>query len=387
MAEPPTPRRPEGITVRHGRHCAAKSGGRCDCKLTYQAQVFSPRDRRTIRKSFKSIAEARAWRNDTQTALRRGTMRAPTRTTLAEAADDWLAAARAGIARTRSGDPYKPSALRSYEEALQTKVLPELGKLRLSSVDRVAVQDLVDRLIARGLAPSTVRNSVLPLRAIFRRAVARSEVVQNPTLGLALPAVRGRRDRVARPEEARALIAAVPEGDRALWATALYAGLRRGELQALRWSDVDTDAGLIRVERSWDQREGPIEPKSAAGRRRVPLVRPLRSELSAHGLRQAGGGEGFALGGGEKRVASGAATRRAREAWSEKGLAPIGLHECRHTYASFMIAAGVNAKALSTYMGHSSITITLDRYGHLMPGSEAEAAGLLEDYLEREIAG
>jgi len=52
-----------------------------------------------------------------------------------------------------------------------------------------------------------------------------------------------------------------------------------------------------------------------------------------------------------------------------------------------MIAAGVNAKALSTYMGHSSITITLDRYGHLMPGSEAEAAGLLEVYLDREAVG
>ena len=63
----------------------------------------------------------------------------------------------------------------------------------------------------------------------------------------------------------------------------------------------------------------------------------------------------------------------------------VGLHECRHTYAAFMIAAGVNAKALSTYMGHSSITITLDRYGHLMPGSEAEAAGLLGSYLEREV--
>jgi len=110
-------------------------------------------------------------------------MRAPTRTSLAEAADDWLATAKAGTARTRSGDPYKPSALRSYEEALQTKAVPELGHLRLSAVDRVAVQDLVDRLVAQGLAPSTVRNSVLSLRAIFRRAVARSEVVQNPTLG------------------------------------------------------------------------------------------------------------------------------------------------------------------------------------------------------------
>jgi integrase len=64
-------------------------------------------------------------------------------------------------------------------------------------------------------------------------------------------------------------------------------------------------------------------------------------------------------------------------------LQPITLHECRHTFASLMIAAGVNAKALSSYLGHASITITLDRYGHLMPGSENEAAGLLDAYLER----
>jgi integrase len=62
---------------------------------------------------------------------------------------------------------------------------------------------------------------------------------------------------------------------------------------------------------------------------------------------------------------------------------PIGLHEARHTYASLMIAAGVNVKALSVYMGHSSITITLDRYGHLLPGAEGEAAELLDAYLGR----
>lgn len=61
----------------------------------------------------------------------------------------------------------------------------------------------------------------------------------------------------------------------------------------------------------------------------------------------------------------------------------IGLHESRHTYASLMIAAGVNAKALQTYMGHSSVTVTYDRYGHLMPGNEGEAADLLDAYLER----
>jgi integrase len=64
-------------------------------------------------------------------------------------------------------------------------------------------------------------------------------------------------------------------------------------------------------------------------------------------------------------------------------LEPIGLHECRHTFASLMIAAGVNAKALSTYMGHANISITMDHYGHLMPGNEGEAAALLDAYLQR----
>ena len=66
---------------------------------------------------------------------------------------------------------------------------------------------------------------------------------------------------------------------------------------------------------------------------------------------------------------------RADRAWEAAGLERLTPKDCRHTYASLMIAANVNAKALSTYMGHSSITITLDRYGHLMPGNEAEAAG------------
>ncbi|HET8537586.1 MAG TPA: site-specific integrase [Solirubrobacteraceae bacterium] len=72
---------------------------------------------------------------------------------------------------------------------------------------------------------------------------------------------------------------------------------------------------------------------------------------------------------------------RARRAWVD--LEPLTLHECRHTYASLMIAAGVNAKALSTYMGHASVVITYDLYGHLMPGNEAEAAQLLDALLDR----
>jgi len=94
-------------------------------------------------------------------------------------ADAWLAAAEAGVVRTRSGDLYKPSALRAYRASLDSRVVPELGHLKLSAVTRPVVQDLVDRLVAEGLAPSTERNTVLPLRAIIptpprdRRAIER----------------------------------------------------------------------------------------------------------------------------------------------------------------------------------------------------------------------
>jgi integrase len=74
--------------------------------------------------------------------------------------------------------------------------------------------------------------------------------------------------------------------------------------------------------------------------------------------------------------------RRADRAWAAAGILDrLRLHQACHTYASFMIAAGVNAKALSVFMGHSSIKVTFDLYGHLMPGTEAEAAALLDDFL------
>ncbi len=86
---------------------------------------------------------------------------------------------------------------------------------------------------------------------------------------LRLPAARGRRERIADPAEAAALIAALRAEDRALWGCAFYAGLRRGELRALLWSDVDLASGLIRVERSMSGHGEIGEPKSRAGRRGV----------------------------------------------------------------------------------------------------------------------
>ena len=74
---------------------------------------------------------------------------------------------------------------------------------------------------------------------------------------------------------------------------------------------------------------------------------------------------------------------RANRAWKAAGLRGIGLHEARHTYASYLIAAGVEMKAIATYMGHSSVAFTYDRYGHLLPDSMAENTAKLDAYLAR----
>ena len=238
--------------------------------------VFSRRDGKKIRRTFAREAEAKAWRADALTALARGGLRAAKPITVEQAWEAWHQGARAGAVTNRSGDPYKPSALRSYERAMRLRVLPEFGSVRLSELHRPDLQEFADSLLAAGLNPSTIQVTLLPLRAMFRRALSRGELAANPCNGLQLPAVRGRRERYATPAEAAGLIAAVPAGDRPIWATAMYAGLRRGELQALRAEDVGMASGVIRVEFGWEYRDGQIPLKSNAGRRKVPIPGALR---------------------------------------------------------------------------------------------------------------
>ncbi len=394
----------EGIRKRHSKNCRVRDGGRCNCNAGYEAWVFSKRDGKKIRKTFLREAEAKSWRAEARQALDLGRLRAPKPTTVGEAWEVWLAGAEAGSIRNRSGDHFKPSALRAYRGAMRIRVLPEFGTSRLADLSRADIQRFADRLVEEGLSPSYVQTTLLPLRAVFRRAISRGDLAMNPCTDLELPAVRGRRERFASPEEAEALIAALPQEDRPIWATAMYAGLRLGELRALRAEDVDLDGGVIRVERGWDPVEGEIELKSHAGRRKVPVIPLLRSFVADDLARTGRASTDLIFG----RTAAdpftsnrlqfradeawGAANDRTRERAEAEGdeaklLRRITPHACRHTFASLMIAAGVNAKALSTFMGHATISITLDRYGHLMPGSEAEAASLLSAYLNRRKGG
>jgi integrase len=362
---------------------------RLACRQALQLQSRLPR--RGVRrgqqaeglKTFRTLGEARRWRAGAQTQAARGVRLAGTSQTLLEAAEAFVEGIASGSFRTNTGERYKPSVVREYERSLRLHVLPTLGGARLSRIQRRDVQHLADELLASGADPSTIRNALKPLQVIYRRAIEDGDLAINPCERLRLPAARGRRERIASPAEASALIAALRAEDRALWGCAFYAGLRRGELRALEWNDVDLADGLIRVERSMSGHGETGEPKSRAGRRSVPIVAALRDLLVEHKLVTRRDTSLVFGSSGTQPFTPTAVRKRALTAWRRAGLDSIGLHECRHTFASLLIAAGVNAKAITAYLGHASIQTTFDLYGHLMPGNEDEAVALVDAYLER----
>ena len=164
MSSRSSPDRLEGIEVRHSRSCPHLRSGRCSCSPGYRAVVHSRADQRKIQRTFPTPAAAQLWRQDAKVDLRRGVLRAPRPVTVRDVADQWLADAGAGLVRNRSGDPYKPSALRGYEQALRTHLLPLfIGGARLDDVRRPDLQALADQLRRDGLSPSTVRNALMPV--------------------------------------------------------------------------------------------------------------------------------------------------------------------------------------------------------------------------------
>jgi hypothetical protein len=171
----------EGVRKRHSRSCSAREGGRCNCKAGWEASVYLAREGRKLRRSFPRESEAKSWRRD---ALAEANVRSdivPSSLTFAQAAWLWLEAAKNGTVRDRAGHIYKPGTLREYVRVLRLRVLPEFADRGLSELARADVQMLIDGMLAEGLSPSTIRNTVNPLQALFRHAVRRELVAVNPT--------------------------------------------------------------------------------------------------------------------------------------------------------------------------------------------------------------
>jgi integrase len=393
-------RKTTGVVVRHARSCRGRDdGGSCSCEPSYEAWVYSAKDGRKVRRTFPTIGAAKTWRAHASSAMHRGQLRTPVRTTLSEEAASWIRRAEAGEALTRSSRPYKPAVIRGVESDFRLHIESDLGALRISEIRRRDVQALVDRLRAAGLSGSKVRGVVTSLKIVLRRALEDDELTVNPTALLRLPGPAGTRERVVAVAQAELLIRALPEGLRALYAAAAYAGLRRGELRGLRWDDVDLAGGVIRITRSWDEKVGEIAPKSDAGAREVPIAPLLRNYLDDHKARTDRAGRDFVFGSkadhpftptNVRRIANNAwaATNEAdakeakKEGRDPKPLTPIGLHELRHSFVSLMHDAGFSLEEIGDYVGHASTYMT-SRYRHLLPGAVASASERFGAYLER----
>jgi integrase len=282
-----------------------------------------------------------------------------------------------GRRRGKKGIGYSSTTLEGYERSLRYVLTPEFGARPAGEIDDREWRTWVDRLSRESLSRSRIANHVAVARAIYgwasrptRRLVARS-----PLLGVELPPNDEKpRTRVANADEAAALIAALDPGDTVPYALAFYAGLRRAEIKRLDWPDVELEGYRLVVRKA----------KSQVGTgRRPPIAEKLRPILLGEFMRQ-GRREGGAV--SAVSVMSGKIAERARKRWAIAGLEPITLHECRHTYASFLMAAGYTLRELMEYMGHSSLQAT-ERYVKLLPPlDETDPAERLNAYLRRRGA-
>ncbi len=177
----------------------------------------------------------------------------------------------------------------------------------------------------------------------------------------------------------------------------MYAGIRHGELRALRADKIDLALSVSRFDAGWDQYEGEIDTEDRKGatyddHHRLPRRRCSSSTSSEPAEAEATSSSAEDIDTAvqpehspQSRQASAGRIARRREDEEDtipehERIRPIGLHDCRHTAVSHMLDAGITIDKVSKFMGHASITVTIDRYGHLLPGGEAEAAEILNEY-------
>lgn len=399
-----TKTRYQGIYARHQISCAIENGGACNCSPSYWGQVWdraAGKPRRT--KRLHTVAEARNARADLESTLRAGMLPASSTMRVARAIENYLEAIRSGRALNKHGRPYKPSAIRDIEGALTGYVEPELGARRIGDVRRGDVKRLVERLTPEK-SGSRVRTIVNAIHSLYAWAQDRELVDHDPASHVRLPAMNATpRDRVATPAEMEKLLDALDPADALPYALAAYATARRAEIRHARVEDVDLKLGVIYL--GADERGR----KSRAAQRAVPIVKPLaarlRRELMRRGRPQPNEllCPGHKPGGRNSGMLSFEALQdRADAIWEQKDknggptAPPIGeritAHECRHTCASWLDAAGVRPVIVSQLMGHAAparqmgaAQITQERYTHVLPGDLEEARLLIDRWLGKAI--
>ncbi len=375
-----------GIYVAHVKKCpaAASPRARCRCEPSWRGRRRSAVTGRPEWQTpvAKDRNEALSW----IAANEKGAAQVVEEVERGRSFDDigaeWLAGVEAGrISRRRGrGQPYSETTIADYRRSYRGYLEPEFGPMVADEIGEVEWQMWVDRLASEGLSRSRIASHVAVASAIYAWALTPSRrfVSRNPLRLVELPPNDEKpRLRVAFAEEAAELLAALEPAHRVPYALAFYAGLRRAEIGRLEWPEVLDGDGI-------GSRVLVTRAKSAAGtERRPPIAAPLRVVLQEAWLRQGRPSRGRVL---ECSVMSGKLASRAASAWAAAGLNRITLHECRHTYASLLMAAGYTVKELMEFMGHADLQM-VTRYVKLLPQpGEDDAADRLNAYLERAAA-
>lgn len=271
---------------------------------------------------------------------------------------------------------------------VRNHIAPELGALPVSAVDVERVKAWVNARHDSGMAPKTLRNVHGLLSAIFSTAVAVKLREDNPCRGVRLPEVEGEEMVFLDEREFAVLVAHVPEHYRLFVRFLVGTGLRWGEATALTPADVTfTQAGKarVRVAKAWkrlgDGSMGVGTPKTKRGRRSVPVPPSMVAEVrtlcvarpndeplfvTAGGTRMHHGNFAYRIWKPSVAKAAAIVDDDGVEIPAEKRIKNYPrIHDLRHTYASWMLAAGIDVTKLSRLMGHESITTTVDRYGHV----------------------
>lgn len=314
------------------------------------------------------------------------------RLTVRDFLDRWLASVEPTV---------RPATHRRYADLVRLHIAPVLGEIRLSKLSPLDLQRLYADRLAAGLSTTTVHHLHVMLHRALRQALRWgfvdrnvSEMTDAPRR--TLPDVMTWDD-----QQAAAFLAAADATDlAALWRLALLTGMRRGELLGLKWEDVDLDRGVLSVRRTLSRGKGGTwelgTPKTAAGRRSIALPASCIGALRKRRVAQ--NAERLRLGsiwtdhdfvftnptGGPLHVNSlmVAYERLVRTA----GVPRIRFHDLRHTSATLMLANGVHPKIVQERLGHADISMTLNRYSHVTPGMQRDAADTLDAALNRAAA-
>jgi len=274
----------------------------------------------------------------------------------------------------------KASTYNSYETIVRLHLNPRFGKQFLHRISTADIQKFVSEKITKEkLTPKSVVNFLVPLKEMFKHAVAWGYIKRDPSLYVKRPRVELEEMDFLTPEEIRLFLDNVSPHHYTLFLTAVMTGMRRGELLALQWGDIDWNSNQISVRRSIYRGEF-VNPKSRNSIRRIVMSPILRQALEQHRLlgRSSEMDLIFSNEVGLPLDPENLIKREFHPALDRAGLRRIRFHDLRHSYASLLISQGENIKFIQSQLGHASATTTLDRYGHLMPNLENDAARRLD---------